>query len=299
MAVHLHAELADEESVQHVVGRHDQLDRLVSRHVQLVVADPVGMPELPVPLLRANRGLVGVVRRRAQVDEYLEAPPEHDAHQHHRNARPDQLKRGVVLRPTDEAKWMNVGPTSELKPEGQVATPEEARQAILGLCAADFAKLMLIAKGFVRKRMRSTVIEPEDLLHDAIAKTLDGRRKWRKSVSILKHLDRIIESDSGHVAEQIQAHRNVPMPEGDQEIVECGSGPGAAIELSEAFERLLRHFEGDRIAMEILRLKGDGLAASEIQRELGMSKTQYETATRRIRRHVAQHLHTEADGHER
>lgn len=194
---------------------------------------------------------------------------------------------------------MNAGPASELKPEGQFATPEEARQAILGLCAADYAKLMLIAKGFARNRMRSTVIEPDDLLHDAIAKTLDGRRKWRKSVLILKHLDRIIESDSGHAAEQTQTHRNVPMPEGDQEIVECGPGPEAAIELNDAFDRLLRHFEGDRIAMGILRLKGDGLSASEIQRELGMSRTQYETATRRIRRHVAQHLHTEAGGYER
>ncbi len=194
---------------------------------------------------------------------------------------------------------MSAGQTHELKPEGQFATPEEARQAIVGLCATDYAKLMLIATGFARKRVVGTVIEPKDLLHDAITKTLDGRRKWRRTVSILKHLDRIIESDSGHVAEQTQAHRTVAMPEGEEGLLDRRHRPEDVIESRDAFDQALRKFDGDEIAMEIIRLKGDGFSASEIQRELAMSKTQYETATRRIRRRVAQHLRTEAGDYER
>lgn len=193
---------------------------------------------------------------------------------------------------------MNAEPANQLKQDGQLATPAEARQAILGLRAADYTKLMIIAKYFARRRIRSTVIEPEDLLHDAIEKTLDGTRNWNKSVSILKHLDRAIESDSSHVAEQIQVHRNVPIPDDDHEIVACGLGPEEVNEVKDSADRVLRHFDGDEIAKGILRHKGNGLSASEIQRELGISKIQYETATRRIRRHVAQHLHTELGGNE-
>jgi hypothetical protein len=75
-------------------------------------------------------------------------------------------------------------------------TIKEAIDAIRNLSGKDYIKLSLIARFFIRSRHISN-IEPENLLHDAIAKTIDGRRRWKKGISIIKHLDRNMESDSG------------------------------------------------------------------------------------------------------
>lgn len=176
---------------------------------------------------------------------------------------------------------------TEGKGEYEVANAAETRKAIESLSDADFAKLMVIARGFTGARIRGTVTEPEDLVQDAIAKTLDGRRRWNKSVSIMKHLDRVMESDAGHIAEKHAAHSAQPIPEGTAEPIAKIRDPAASMEALDELEHILRLFTGDETALEVLRLKGDGLSASEIQRELGMDKTQYETVTKRIRRRLA------------
>ena len=89
--------------------------------------------------------------------------------------------------------------------EEHYATSQEARTAIEHLQNTDYTKLMLISRSFAI-RLRGTVANAEDLLHEAILKTLDGRRRWRRSVSILKHLDRVMESDSSHMAKKRVAH---------------------------------------------------------------------------------------------
>ena len=180
------------------------------------------------------------------------------------------------------------------KPGGnneRFATLQEARAAIIALQEADYAKLMLIATGFTRGRLRGTVVEPEDLLHAAIAKTLDGHRKWNRNVSIIKHLDRVMESDAGHEAKRRVSRDLRPLSKGD--LVEPAAQlplPGARLTALDELEGLLALFADDQTALALLHLKGDGFSASEIQRELGIGKTQYDTVKKRIRRRLAKHL---------
>ena len=182
--------------------------------------------------------------------------------------------------------------TSEAEPgEEQVATPQEARDAIEGLQDTDHVKLLLIATSFARGRLRGSVIEPEDLVQDAIAKTLDGRRKWNRSVSIIKHLDRVMESDAGHEAEKRVTRDLRLLPQDDaSELAAQQPRPEARLTALDELEGLLALFADDQTALDLLRLKGNHLSASEIQRELGMGKTQYDTVTKRIRRRLAKHL---------
>ncbi len=174
--------------------------------------------------------------------------------------------------------------------EDPYATPQEARDAIESLGAPDYAKLMLIARYFARTRLRGTVIEPADLLQGAIMKTLDGRRRWSKKVSVIKHLDRSMESDSGHIAEQRIAHNTEPLPDHELEPAAPFDDPMNRLSAKEQFKDMLDLFADDKVARDLLFLKSQGLSAAEIQRELGMGKTQYETVTKRIRRHYVQHL---------
>ena len=173
------------------------------------------------------------------------------------------------------------------------ATREEAHDAIEDLQKSDFAKLMLIARSFARKRrLNAADAEPEDLLQEAIAKTLDGRRRWSREVSIVRHLDRVMESDSGHLAERrtLEAKRgreHMYDPDLLPEPASLEPSPEASVRNRDALDNVLTSFAGDEQALQLIRLKGDDLSASEIRHQLGMSKTEYDTVTKRIRRRVA------------
>ena len=177
----------------------------------------------------------------------------------------------------------HVSPRSGVEPgmeEEQFATATEARDAILGLCATDLAKLMVIARFFVRPQALQSVMDADDLLHEAIVKTLDGTRRWNKRVSIVKHLDRVMESDAGHARRR--AGRTKSLEEHEAEIAD-----EAALSQQLAKEQLadvLPLVANDEQALEVLRLRGDGYSASEIRAGLGLSETEYDTVGRRIRR---------------
>ena len=180
-----------------------------------------------------------------------------------------------------------------LRPEStQYATTEEAHDAILSFKKSDFTKLMMIASSFTRRRFTEPVVEPDDLLQEALFKTLAGRRRWNRTVSIIKHLDRVMESDSGHVAEQrvqnAQGARELEQhPDVHPETAPRRPSPEDLLQDRETLNGALAYFAEDKKALQLIFLKGDDYSASEIQRGLGMSKTEYDTVTKRIRRRVA------------
>ena len=151
-------------------------------------------------------------------------------------------------------------------PSEKIATLQEARSAIENLQKEDYIKLMLIARYFAETRLNGTVVEPDDLLHEAILKTLDGRRRWNHQVSIVKHLDRVMESDSGHEAEKRAARGFNQLPKEYLEPVDQQPSLEARLLVHDELGSLLDLFAGDRIALDLLHLKGDDLSASEIQR---------------------------------
>ena len=171
----------------------------------------------------------------------------------------------------------------------QFATPQEVRSAIQNLQNADYSKLMIIAKHFAKYRLKGTVSEPGDLLHRAIVKTIDGRRHWNRQFSIVKHLDRVMESDSSHEAERA-ARDFSQRPKDNVELVDRQPSPEARLLSREALKDPLNLFAGDEIALKLLHLRSDDLSASEIQLALNIKKVEYDTVTRRIRRRVAKYL---------
>src|SRR5258706_4994619 len=83
---------------------------------------------------------------------------------------------------------------------GHYASAEEVEVAVLGLTNDDHAKLLLIARSFCKNsRLYTSVMEPEELLAEAFAKTLQVEKKWNKRISIVRHLDRAMENISGHL----------------------------------------------------------------------------------------------------
>ena len=174
----------------------------------------------------------------------------------------------------------------------QYATTEEVQDAIQHLQGSDFVKLMIIARSFTKRRLYGAVVGADDLLQDAIAKTLAGRRRWNRDVSIVRHLDRVMESDSGHLAErraqEAQRLREHMQPlDVHPETVPHEPSPESRLRVCETLDKVLAFFADDEWALQLIHLKGEGFSASEIQRKLGMSKTEYDTVTKRIRRRLA------------
>ena len=170
------------------------------------------------------------------------------------------------------------------------ATLRQARLAIEELSDTDYVKLMLIARGFVRKRLRDNLLDANDLLHDAVLKTLEGQRRWNRQVTIVQHLDRVMESDSGHEAERRRARASRPLPENAAEPAGREASPENRMLIRDELREALADFAEDRMAMDLIQLKARGYSSSEIQRELGMDKRQYDTTSKRIRRRVARRL---------
>src|SRR5208283_886361 len=111
-----------------------------------------------------------------------------------------------------EPERLNIMPAAAGE-ASQHATAEEVGRAVESLSKDDYAKLMLIARSFCKSRRFSTsVMEPEELLAEAFAKTLQLDKKWNKRISFIRHLDRAMENISGHLARE--RRKIVPFPEG-------------------------------------------------------------------------------------
>ena len=174
------------------------------------------------------------------------------------------------------------------------------REAISSLSDMDYVKLMLVAQYFCKqRRLRPERLEPQELLNEAIRRTLNGERRWRTGVvSIVRHLDRTMESISGHVisdlvaesdlkravfSEEFDTRKNVPRSTGR---------PQAEIRMLalEQLHEIEALFQGEPIALAVLHAKADGNSESEIMMQLGIDKRQYEAVRKKIERKVASYI---------
>ena len=175
-----------------------------------------------------------------------------------------------------------------LTDDADFATPVEAAEAIDALSPRDHKKLVIIARYLWRlRKLNKDWIEPEDLLYEAITRTLDGGRRWRKSsVSIVRHLDRVMESISGHWVQQGSVYRETL--ESAHVLAEIRTDVRPRIEdeidAREQLEAIETLFAGDGGAWAVLRCRTEDLTASQIKNRLNLSDKAYETICRRIRR---------------
>lgn len=181
-------------------------------------------------------------------------------------------------------------PTNPQKPPDNEAvagyhSTSEVMAAIEGLTEDEHKKLAIIAALFHKRRPFRGIHDADDILQEAVFRTLTGRKRWRRGVSIIKHLDRAMENISGHRRHEdsmttsalaIIANRQDPVRI-DLRLMER--------EAQRAELRKVQDwFSGDRRALDVLALKAIGMSRSETLQELGISQKDYETISRRILR---------------
>lgn len=176
------------------------------------------------------------------------------------------------------------------------ASNDESRAAIHALQDDDYCKLMIIASYFCKqRRLRPGQLEPQELLGEAIQRTLSGKRRWRKTaVTMLRHLDRAMESISGHTVGDVVAEAEalgvIVAEEFDPraEVPRRFNRAIAEVDLlaREQLKEIEALFAGAPLALAVLRAKAEGRTESETIIHLGIDKRAFEAARKKIEREL-------------
>src|SRR4029079_12867863 len=136
----------------------------------------------------------------------------------------------------------------------------------------------------------------DDLIHEAIVRTLSEDRSWRKSaVDFYGHLRSVIRSIASHWAEQYDPNI-VPASSLAQEDDEGNEyNPAEAppiqgyrqrdeVEDRDLVERIETAFHDDSLVTRLIECIKSGMTGPETQDALNISRTEYETGRKRMKR---------------
>jgi DNA-directed RNA polymerase specialized sigma24 family protein len=164
-------------------------------------------------------------------------------------------------------------------------TVDEFRAA-LNLDVAGWARLRSLARNRCRIRCPD---QEDDVLQEAITRTLAGTRKWPKNVNLHAFLSGVMKSIVSE-APGIGFRKNI-----DKEIdpdlpVKDVSPDAAAIYFEGEVElHLMALFEDDDDAKMIVEGRLEGMDREDFLDVFDQDKTRYETACKRVRRKLNQH----------
>lgn len=185
------------------------------------------------------------------------------------------------------------------KSGGEAASPAEVRAAVEALDPITLARF----GAYARRRLHGCspgVLkgrQAEDLLQEAIERTLDGRRTWKKSVSFHTHLFMVMKSiasawdEEGDQAvpfsslEQVDEEGEVRGPHLHASTTD--PDPERAAASREQVALISEHFKDDVVPSLVITAILDGHLISELPGLLGISKNEGEAAWKKIRRHAA------------
>lgn len=165
----------------------------------------------------------------------------------------------------------------------------EVRHAVQNLTEVDHQKLMIIAVSYWRKRkLQIRYSEPGELISEAILATLkEGKRKrWRRGVSIVKHLDQAMRNISSKWAGK-------GVFDTEQKGVIIAFNGNNNFEQNPVSDRVCAKeelsvvsdlFSNDKFGYEVLQYRSMGMIESEVCKAMGIGITEYQTACKRIRR---------------
>ncbi len=179
------------------------------------------------------------------------------------------------------------------------ATDSEVEAAIRALTPPQTQRLIRFAKYKATGLAGLGVgINAEDLLQEAVLRTLWGKRKWRKeAVTIEKHLIGAIRSIANHARDEFNSLDGRPIAQ-NIDVGNSGSGSTIAPLVSrlpdserisaahQKLEQIEQRFLGDEEVLLVIEGLSTEMNGPEIQRELSITQTQYETIMTRLRRGI-------------
>ena len=207
--------------------------------------------------------------------------------------------------------------SAQNRPLSELYSREETRAAIAALSPADMARMAKAASiRCHRFKLDRAELGARDLVAEAIADTLSGRRPWRCDITLIQHLLMTTKSLASHRRERHRAairagfrvERRGSMRPGmlkEEEEDDGRAHPRERTPSEESDEErliaedgiriLLRHFAGDPPALAVIHGWRKGRDGKEIRDHSGLELNEFEAAARRVRRFL-ERLGDDADG---
>lgn len=163
-------------------------------------------------------------------------------------------------------------------------TPLERAQASEPIADCDLLRIKVLARLYARGLPPAYAWM--DLVQEAFARTLDGRRRRPPEVPLVAFIAGVMRSLRSEVwarherGELLQLRRVMPEMRG-QESGPCPEQRLIAIETLEQIEAL---FAGDAEALRVIDALAEGLTAEEVRVQCELTPTAYATVRKRIRR---------------
>ncbi|MGE0095130.1 MAG: RNA polymerase sigma factor [Alphaproteobacteria bacterium] len=167
----------------------------------------------------------------------------------------------------------------------------EFADALRALSDADFMRLRKKATF----RALGSGFEGDDLLSEAIRRTVEGLRKCPVRVSIVTFLDNAMRSIADGEREKYNREQPSANADGDDDLVgrypDNSSSPEdaaiARIDLEKLLNRIQEIFHDDAQALAIVMGDSEGWSLEDVREMEGMSEAQYLAARKRVRRAIA------------
>jgi DNA-directed RNA polymerase specialized sigma24 family protein len=168
----------------------------------------------------------------------------------------------------------------------QELAPTHTAVALDLVTEMDLLRLKSIARLYARGLPPDT--SWDDLLQEAITRVLTGKRVKPEDVAMVGFLGGVMRSlRADHVR---RARRGVADPqlgsprESEQDVLDPTADPERAVIATEELHKIRRLFADDLSALQIIDGLAEGLDAEQIRARHGISKTQYDSARKRMRR---------------
>ncbi len=175
----------------------------------------------------------------------------------------------------------------------KAVTPAQTALALNLVTEVDLLRLKTIAR--LRARGLPPDVAWDDLLQEAFTRVIIGSRRCPEGVTMVAFLAGIMRSLRAEHWRRVQtrssAHQEIRIDQDsggggelELELSDPAPSPERALMAREELNRIERLFTGDPVAMRIIAGLMEGLSAQRIRSRAGLSKTEYDSARRRIRR---------------
>lgn len=176
-------------------------------------------------------------------------------------------------------------------------TVEEVTAALTALPSVELIRLERMANSWV---LGLPHYQGQDLLQTAFERLVSGSRRWPRGVGFMPFMNQVVrsifnqywEAREGAVvvslASELAADSDHDTVVFEELAVDLTNRPDEEVSASQLLEEIDVLFREDEQAREVLLWQAEGYGKKEIQRDLDLSDTEYDTVTKRIRRRVSQ-----------
>ncbi len=161
----------------------------------------------------------------------------------------------------------------------KVIGPAQTALALELVSDMDLLRLKALARLYARGCPAE--VSWEDLLQEALTRVLVGTRVIPEGVPMVAFLAGVMRSLRSEQQRRARAREREAR---EIELRDGGPGPERALSARQELGAIRQLFAGDALVLQIIAALGEGLTAAQICETRGISKTDYESARKRMRR---------------